>query len=287
MNVVSNWTSLISFALEALADAKRLLSDYSSRFSRKDFIRPQLMTLAGMQQRFRLKWRELEDLVREMPRLQKVLGLKKVPDFSTIPKFLKRIPAKILDLFFGSGKCDVLGIDASGFSSTIASPHYEKRCGKKRPYLKGSIAVDLDSLEIQAMKARRSHAHDSRDFWPIAKKCKFSVVVADKGYDDEKIHRKVHKIGADAIIPVRDRERKRINGRHRKRLAEGFDEKTYHQRSKVETVFSVVKRKLGEDVRSRSTNMQKKGLKVKLWAYNVDRRVILRALHRLLRRCLC
>ena len=287
MSVVSNRTTLISFALEALADAKRLLSDYSSRFSRKDFIQPQLMALAGTQQRFRLKWRELEDLVREMPRLQKVLGLKKSPDFSTIPKFLRRVPARILDQFFGPGKCDVLGIDASGFSSTAASPHYEKRCGKKRPYLKGSIAVDLKSLEILAIKTRRNHAHDTRDFWPLAKKCEFNIVVADKGYDDEKIHRKVHKAGADAIIPVRDRERKRVNGRHRKRLAEGFDEKTYHQRSKVETVFSVVKRKLGEDVRSRSTNMQKKGLKVKLWAYNVDRRVILRALHRLLRRCLC
>ena len=278
-------TIYISFASEALADAKRLLRDYSSKFSRKDFIQPQLMTLAGMHQRFRLKWRELEDLVTEMPRLRQVLGLKKSPDFSTVPKFLKRLPARVLDRFFGSGKCNLLGIDASGFSSTVASPHYEKRCGKKRPYLKGSIAVDLGSLRIQAVKARRSHAHDSRDFWPLAKKCEFNVVVADKGYDDEKIHRKVHKAGADAIIPVRDRERKRVNGRHRKRLAEGFDKKTYHQRSKVETVFSVVKRKLGEDVRSRSTNMQKKELKVKLWAYNVDRRVILDSLHRLLRRC--
>ncbi len=287
MTKVVNPTVYISFASEACRQAKRLLKRYSSKFSRRDFTQPQLMALAGMHQRFRLKWRELEDLVTEMPRLRGALGLRKAPDFSTIPKFLKRIPARMLDRFFGSGKCDVLGIDASGFSSTAASPHYEKRCGKKRPYLKGSIAVDLGSLEIQAMKARRSHAHDSRDFWPIAKKCEFKVVVADKAYDDESIHRRVHRSGADAIIPVRGRERKRVNGRHRKRLADSFDEKTYHQRSKVETVFSVVKRKLGEDVRSRSTNMQKKELKVKLWAYNVDRRIVLGLLHRLLRRCLC
>ena len=287
MNIIDIPTVYIIFAWEALADAKRLLSDYSNKFSRRDFIQPQLMVLAGMQQRFRLKWRELEDLVTEMPRLQKVLGLKKVPDFSTIPKFLKRVPPWILDRFFGSGRCDVLGIDASGFSSTIASPHYEKRCEKKRPYLKSSIAVDLNSLKIQAVKTRRSHAHDGRDFPSLVKKCKFDTVVADKGYDDEKLHRLVHKMGADSIIPVRERKRKRVIGRHRKRLAEGYDEDTYHQRSKVESVFSVVKRKLSEEVRARSTNMQKRELKVKFWAYNVDRLVVLSLLHCLLRQYFC
>lgn len=286
MHNVSSPTTLISFAMEALADASRLLSDYSSKFSRKDFKQAQLMALAGLHQRYRLRWRELEELVTEMPRLRMVLGLKKAPDFSTIPKFLKRISPRVLNHFFRAKHCEILAVDATGFSSTTASPHYEKRCGKKRPYLKSTIAIDTKTLEIHAVKVRRSHAHDTRDFPSLVKRCKFDTVVADKGYDDEKLHRLVHKMGARSIIPVRERKRKKVIGRHRKKLAEDFDQAAYNQRPKAETGNSSVKRKFGEDVRSRSTNMQKKELKVKFWAYNVDRRVILRTLHHLLRWCL-
>jgi hypothetical protein len=286
MNAINNPTSLISFALEALADAKRLLNDYSSRFSRKDFTQPQLMALAGLRQRYRLRWRELEELVTEMPRLRAVLDLRKIPDFSTIPKFLKRIPSGLLNKLFKPEKCEVLGIDASGFSSSVASPHYERRCFKKRAFLKASIAVDIDSLRVYALKIRKSHAHDSRDFAGLANKCDFRILVADKAYDDEKIHCRVHEMGAESVIPIRQYKRNRTKGIYRSIMDSEFDYETYHQRSKVESVFSIIKRKLGESVSGRSISMQRKELKIKFWAYNVDRQIVLRVLHRLVRRCL-
>ena len=48
-----------------------------------------------------------------------------------------------------------------------------------------------------------------------------------------------------SLIPVRNRKRKRISGYYRRRIAQAFDEEKYHQRNKVETVFSVLKRKFG------------------------------------------
>jgi len=53
------------------------------------------------------------------------------------------------------------------------------------------------------------------------------------------------------LIPVRERKRKRIFGYYRKRLSDSFDLDRYHQRNKVETVFSVLKRKYGESLKAR------------------------------------
>jgi len=54
-----------------------------------------------------------------------------------------------------------------------------------------------------------------------------------------------------------------------------FNKKIYHQRSKVETVFSVIKRKYGSYILSKSFETQKKELLIRLVAYNIDRKVIL------------
>ena len=57
-----------------------------------------------------------------------------------------------------------------------------------------------------------------------------------------------------------------------------FDKKIYHQRSKVEKVFSVIKRKYGSFILSKSFETQKKELLIRLVAYNIDRKLILEVL---------
>lgn len=52
-----------------------------------------------------------------------------------------------------------------------------------------------------------------------------------------------------------------------------FDRKSYHQRSKVETVFSVIKRKYGSVLRNRSYATQQVELISKLIVYNLDRKI--------------
>ncbi len=67
----------------------------------------------------------------------------------------------------------------------------------------------------------------------------------DKGYDSESIHELIRDtLHSYSLIPVRKRKRKRISGYYRKRLSQSFDLEVYHQRNKVETAFSVLKREI-------------------------------------------
>jgi hypothetical protein len=98
----------------------------------------------------------------------------------------------------------------------------------------------------------------------------------DKGYDSEEIHELIRDtMHSCSLIPVRTRKRKRISGYYRKRLAQSFDFTRYHQRNKVETAFSVMKRKYGESLKVRKVRLQVKEIKMKVILYNISRLLIL------------
>ncbi|OPY35740.1 MAG: hypothetical protein A4E35_02311 [Methanoregula sp. PtaU1.Bin051] len=74
-----------------------------------------------------------------------------------------------------------------------------------------------------------------------------------------------------SLIPIRDRKRKRLSGYYRRRMRVLFDPELYHQRNKVETVFSVLKRKFGESLKARKYRLQVKEIKIKVILYNLSR----------------
>ena len=53
-----------------------------------------------------------------------------------------------------------------------------------------------------------------------------------------------------------------------------FDKIKYNQRNIAETTFSVVKRKFGETLRARKFRNQVKEVKIKLIAYNIDKKIV-------------
>jgi hypothetical protein len=96
----------------------------------------------------------------------------------------------------------------------------------------------------------------------------------DKGYDSEEIHELIRDtLNSCSLIPVRNRKRTRISVYYRRRLAHAFDEEKYQQRNKVETVFSVLKRKFGEALRARIYRLQIKEIKIKVILYNLSRMI--------------
>ena len=100
------------------------------------------------------------------------------------------------------------------------------------------------------------------------------LYVMDKGYDSEEIHELIQDtLNSCSLIPVRNRKRKRISGYYRRRIAQSFDEEKYHQRNKVETVFSVLKRKFGEALKARIYRLQVKEIKIKMILYNISRMI--------------
>src|SRR3990170_8023359 len=70
---------------------------YSGKYSRKDFTLWQHIALLVMMQRMRKSYHEyVNDFLPVTERLLDVLGLSKIPHFTTIEKFMLRVPKDIL-----------------------------------------------------------------------------------------------------------------------------------------------------------------------------------------------
>jgi predicted enzyme involved in methoxymalonyl-ACP biosynthesis len=78
---------------------------------------------------------------------------------------------------------------------------------------------------------------------------------------------------AISIIPLRQRRRKEIKGYYRRKMILEFDEELYHNRNMVETMFSVLKRKYGEEIKARKYWNQVTEVKIKLIVHNIDKYV--------------
>lgn len=85
--------SPVAQARAALTLAAETLPAYSSKYSRKDFTQHQLFAMLVIRKLLKLDYRGLEILLREWAELREVLGLRKVPDHSTIQKAARRLLA--------------------------------------------------------------------------------------------------------------------------------------------------------------------------------------------------
>ena len=110
---------------------------YSSRFSRKDYTLWQHIALIALMQRIRKSYREYaNDYLTTTERLLDVLGLSKIPHFTTIEKFLLRAPGALLERVMGGFvgltriRYQVFSPDSSGFSPHHASHYYALRTKK-------------------------------------------------------------------------------------------------------------------------------------------------------------
>ena len=83
--------SPLAFAREALEAARAALPAYSSKYSRKDFTQHQLFAVLALMTFLRTDYRGIEAQLGEWSDLRDALGLVKVPDYSTLQKFLARL----------------------------------------------------------------------------------------------------------------------------------------------------------------------------------------------------
>lgn len=131
---------------------------------------------------------------------------------------------------------------------------------------------------ICGIKVRHRRRHDGIDLVPLLERAVRLVpvhtVVADRGYDSEQNHVATENLGIPHTV-IRPRHESlqvyRTKGLHRKMMKRRFDWDTYHQRSKAETIFSVIKRMLGEDILSRYILTQNREAVYRIMAYNCYR----------------
>jgi len=258
---------------------------YSGRYSKRIYTQHQLLQCLVVKTVYRLKYRELAEMLEISDTLRHCMGLKKVPHFTTFQKFAARFPCRILHQLIAvvsknlkSGTMSI-ALDSTGFSLDTSSFHYSRRIGRQernRSYVKTTFAVDTKSQAVVAVRTRLKRRHDMVDAKPTLKKARLvgriSTVVADRGYDSEDLMAFIKKrLKAQAIIDLKNMGKplNKTRGIHRRKLKQNFPTETYHQRSKAETVNSTIKRKYGSTIFARNGKTQKQETHLKALAHNL------------------
>jgi transposase len=232
---------------------------YSGPFSKKQYTQHQHLKGLVIRTLFRLRYRELTDLLGVADALRHRIGLSKVPHYTTFQKFSARFPCRSLHQLIArvakkicSGTLN-LSIDSTGFCLDSSSYHFSsriRRMEKNRTYVKASMAIDTSTQCVAAVKIRLKRRHDTVDAIPLLNSSRhvggIQTVVADRGYDSEELMQYIeHEIRAKPIIALKHMKKplKSTRGEIRKRLKKAFPKEEYHQRSKSETVNSTLKRR--------------------------------------------
>ena len=270
MNIESS--KLIKFAKVAHKQAKKVISEYSSKYSRKDYTQQQLLALLCVKEKTKQKWEEFEDLIFNMPLLRQAIGLDKTPHFTTLNKFFLRLQKKILIILItltAGRSSGLLSIDGTCVDRRHTSKHYVKRCKLTLNPMKLTPLIDTKEQKIHGLHCTTTRKHDTQILLPLLKKTrqKIKQICGDKGYDDKKIRNYLRKQGIRPLIPYREFKKKH------KYWNSLMNKKDYNQRSKSETVNSSIKRKYRDYLSSHNWWNQHKEAALLCVVYNVDRDV--------------
>ncbi len=282
--MVKEYEDYLKFVDSALEIAKRI-PRYFSKYSNHIYCNHQKFTIYVLMQKLKLTTRGVVSWLRSNSDVRLILGLHKVPVHTTIVRFVKKIK-KLISLILDIRQADTAAVDATGFELESKSFYYRvnrapeyKRKTKK--YMKLSLVIDTDKQLILKYRMNKKAGRDNfRYVKELIRDLKFKYLIGDKGYDSKYLRNFViRKLKAIPVIPATWHTNfygymnsKKINGDN------------YHQRSKVETVFSVIKRKYGSVLRNRSYATQQVELISKLIVYNLDRKLnylvmLIRGLH--------
>lgn len=265
---------LIKF-IELAMKVANLLPRYSSRFSNRIYDNRQKTAIVVLKQKLKTTYRGVMEILEISEVARARLGLKSLPDHSTLVKFMQRISASVINSMLTEKEAEIIAVDSTGFETESMSYYYRtihQQVKSRRHYAKVSLAIDAKKQKVLAQRIRLGPRNDHIDFKPILKNLSADFVVADKGYDSRSNrHFVLRNIGAYPQIPYR-----KISGatyHNRRKII--FDRGIYHQRSKIETIFSAIKRKYGSIIRSRCFDTQRKEIICRLVTYNIDRDIIL------------
>jgi IS5 family transposase len=232
-----------------------------------------IVSIHGLKTYLDLPYRRLLDVLYEMPRISRILGLEvtQLPDFSTVCAGMQDLKMPIWrDFLRLSAELhdtgEIQAIDATGMDRVAASQHYAKRTNYTFKAVKTTTLIDCKTGAILDIHCSMKQPHDSQVAWQVLTRNldKLNVVTADKGYDWELLRQKLQSVGVKPVIKHREFG---WNGVANNVL---IDDTTYHQRSNVESTFFAIRRKYGEIVRARSWYVQFRELVLKCAVRNVE-----------------
>jgi hypothetical protein len=284
---------LVLFAKTALEVMREVLPAYGSKYSKHTFTQPQLMTVLCLMRFEDWTFREAEVRLAEHSDLRRALGLERVPDHTTLYRFMRRVTDETLDEVLVAvatrlmprrrgrkRQKAVVAVDATGLAPGSVSTFFINRRTDRgeglqwRHWCKWTIVVDVLRRCVLAQAARQGPYNDCATLRPLVSAAHevtpVGLVLADAEFDSERNHQHVRDvIGAESIIPAKrgkaDWKIKGVRAQMRRR----FPHKRYSQRTQVESVFSAVKRKLSAKAPGRSTETQRRQAMLLGVAYNI------------------
>lgn len=224
-----------------------------------------------------LSYRDMEEWLWTSDKVCRALNLHSIPDHSTLCRTFQKIRIEVLRSLQKSLlnryklRELAIGIDSTGFRTDQASAYYSFRNGRpKKDWVKGAFVIGTNSQMILGSCASYGRYQDSVLLTSLRNQAKpYSIrhrfVLADAGFDGRQIQT------GDIIPPVR-RHGKLVNPDRIDRanlVAQARLDGLYGQRWKCETINSVIKRRFGDTVRSRTTRYHFREVVVKGLIYNI------------------
>jgi hypothetical protein len=223
-------------------------------------------------------------------RICRILGLKILPGKSTIQRGMKLINMKLLYEInwlmlagFIKGKMDMM-IDSSGIRIIGRSIWFCLRIKQeisKRDCDKAHLAVSSQFMFIMNWKITRYQKNDCPFFKKLLAPFKsLGIVSADKGYLSRENFQLVADKGGEAFIPFKKGKKKGSTAKAKNcpawkfqfyfwKTLNGIYMSIYHQRSRIEAVFSALKRRYGDSLHCRTASMRRKEMAMRFIAYNI------------------
>ena len=267
----------IAMLLKPNEDKKRGKKPYDYRI---------LLVLCILRIMLRLSYEDYERIMRTDPRICDILKLKILPSKSTIQRTMKLLKFSLIMQFnreligcIIKRKLNII-IDSTGIRCVGRSVWYCIRIGKrikKRDCDKIHAAVDSDLLLILNFRITKWNRNDCPFLEKLLKPFKLlGLVFADRGY----LSRKNFQFSADRkgalFCPFKKNSTAKPNSNPAWKFAFNLWSicnwiymNTYHQRSKIEAVFSAVKKRYGDSFKCKKKSMRRKEVALRFIAYNV------------------
>lgn len=141
--------------------------------------------------------------------------------------------------------------------ASVPTLFVEQQTGNKaryRHFLKWIVTADVDRQIILSQRARQGPRCDAPALPSLvdaaSRVTPIGLVLADAEFDSEANHQHIRTLGALSVIPAR--RRGVPEGAFRYQMYRKFPRQLYGPRAKIETVFSIIKRKLSAKAPGRS-----------------------------------
>ena len=248
----------------------RDMQPYSHPKSPKKFTQAQLMTCLILRAYLKTTCRGVIEYLDTSDKLQKCLGLKRVPHYSTLKYFADRsdtqaiVDAMLADIVKQiveqSGEADRdVAIDATGVESTSARAYFCTRSGRKRKkYVKLSLCVTCGTMLPTSLVMSWGPCNDKAVARDLLEKTSAVVqpetLFADAGYDAEWVHQYCRDDWGvtSSIPPAVHRDDGKVNGKYRSKMTPRRLKKNgYGRRWIVESFMSRLKRTTGSMLAAR------------------------------------